>query len=206
MPRDEENCEEDPPEDNDDEIALDDAELPEEPQDCSGTHSLTPSPGRTRHTPSMHAVWLEQDGEVVTGRIDIYLTRGHGGQCKELIVSDEASGMGFSDLRKAIEFSGETSGFKEGRSVRGFFGRGLKESIIALGRGEILTLKDKMLCKAEIYYEEQEKDAKYKLYDPIANKSSDELLDLGFSKDRGTVVKIIVVPISLIFFKICTIS
>src|SRR3990167_7855516 len=94
---------------------------------------------------------LEQDGEVVTGRIDIYLTRGHGGQCKELIVSDEASGMGFSDLRKAIEFSGETSGFKEGRSVRGFFGRGLKESIIALGRGEILTLKDKMLCKAEIY-------------------------------------------------------
>jgi len=60
VPRDEENCEEDPPEDNDDEIALDDAELPEEPQDCSGTHSLTPSPGRTRHTPSMHAVWLEQ--------------------------------------------------------------------------------------------------------------------------------------------------
>lgn len=135
---------------------------------------------------------LEQDSETVTGRIDIYLTRGPRGQCTELIVSDEGSGMGYSDLKRAIEFSGETSGFKEGRGVRGFFGRGLKESIIALGKGEILTLKDNVLCRAEICYNTEKKDAEFNLYDPVGNKTKEELLDLGFSGEGGTVVKIIV--------------
>ena len=133
---------------------------------------------------------LEQDGKISSGRIDIYLTRGPRGQCTELVVSDEASGMGYSDLKKAIEFSGETSGFKEGRGVRGFFGRGLKESIIALGKGEILTLKDNVLCRAEICYNTEKKDAEFNLYDPVGNKTKEELLDLGFSGDSGTVVKI----------------
>ncbi|MCJ7804243.1 ATP-binding protein, partial [Patescibacteria group bacterium] len=70
----------------------------------------------------------EQEGFAPSGRIDVYIDRGLGGHCKELKVIDEAGGMDFQALKKAIEFSGETSGFKEGRSVRGFFGRGLKES------------------------------------------------------------------------------
>ena len=135
---------------------------------------------------------LEQDGRAITGRIDIYLTRGSHGQCKELIVSDEASGMGYSDLKRAIEFSGETSGFKEGRGVRGFFGRGLKESIIALGKGEILTLKNNVLCRAEISYSTEKKDAEFNLYDPVGDKTKEELLELGFSGDAGTVVKVTV--------------
>jgi len=135
---------------------------------------------------------LEQDGKIISGRIDIYLTRGPHGQCKELVVSDEASGMGYSDLKRAIEFSGETSGFKEGRGVRGFFGRGLKESIIALGKGEILTLRNNVLCRAEICYNTEKKDAEFNLYDPVGDKSKEELLDLGFSSGVGTVVKIAV--------------
>lgn len=135
---------------------------------------------------------MEQESKAVTGRIDIYLTRGSHGQCKQLTVSDEAAGMGYSDLKRAIEFSGETSGFKEGRGVRGFFGRGLKESIIALGKGEILTLKNNVLCRAEISYSTEKKDAEFNLYDPVGDKTKDELLELGFSGDTGTVVKVTV--------------
>ena len=58
--------------------------------------------------------------------------------------------MSEEDLLKAIEFAGETSGFAEGRKVRGFFGRGLKESIIALGKGTIMTLKDGVLSRTVI--------------------------------------------------------
>ena len=77
------------------------------------------------------------------GNISIYITRRTLGRCESIIVSDDASGMDNEELLKAIEFAGETSGFSEGKKVRGFFGRGLKESIIALGEGLIITQKNK---------------------------------------------------------------
>ena len=132
----------------------------------------------------------EQEGKNPPGRIDIYIDRVTGGHCKELKITDEASGMDYQALGRAIEFSGETSGFKEGRSVRGFFGRGLKESILALGIGTIYTLKDNVLSRAVIYYDEKAKESKYELSVPMKNLSKDELLGYGFLGDSGTVVQI----------------
>lgn len=130
---------------------------------------------------------LEQEGEKTSGRIDIYIKRGKGGHCKELKVVDEAGGMDLENLRRAIEFSGETSGFKEGRSVRGFFGRGLKESIIALGVGTIYTLKNNILSRAKIYYDG--KNSMFELNVPIQNVSPEELMSYGLG-GSGTVVVI----------------
>lgn len=132
----------------------------------------------------------EQEGSNSSGRIDLYIDRGAGGHCKELRVIDEAAGMDYQALRRAIEFSGETSGFKEGRSVRGFFGRGLKESILALGIGTIFTLKKGVLSRAIISYDEKEKQSKYDLSVPIQNLSQEELINYGFLGNSGTLVAI----------------
>lgn len=47
--------------------------------------------------------------------------------------------MDFNRLEESITYGGETSGFTEGKIVRGLFGRGLKEAILALGTGKIVT-------------------------------------------------------------------
>lgn len=132
----------------------------------------------------------EQQGEKPTGIIHIFIDRCKGGHCKTLRVIDAASGMDYSSLKKSIEFGGETSGFKEGKTVRGFFGRGLKESIIALGKGTIYTIKDHVLSKAEIYYDPKVKDAVYSLTVPIMNFPDDGLKELGFIGNNGTIVNI----------------
>lgn len=133
----------------------------------------------------------EQSGRPLSGRIDIYVERKKGGRCQKIKVVDEASGMNFHSLKKAIEFGGETSGFKEGKTVRGFFGRGLKESIIALGKGTISTFKEGLLNRAEIFYDEKKQDAAYALAIPIANLSSEDLLEYGFESGKtGTIAEI----------------
>lgn len=120
--------------------------------------------------------------------IEIFVTRAKGGKCTKIVVRDSASGMSFETLRKAIEFSGDTSGFKEGKSVRGFFGRGLKESIIALGSGIILSYKEEILSRANIYYDSVEKDAKFEI--GITHPSEEDLIKYGFSDSSGTIVTI----------------
>lgn len=132
----------------------------------------------------------ELESKNLSGRIDITVRRERDGHCREIIVSDEALGMDCEILKKALEFSGETSGFKEGRTVRGFFGRGLKESIIALGTGIILSLKDGIINRAKIYYDKEKGDAAYNLAVPITNLSIEDLLNLGFIGRSGTIVKI----------------
>src|SRR3989344_2669958 len=135
-------------------------------------------------------VRLEETGKKPSGIIEIHITRMSGGHCTHIKVIDEAEGMGFNSLKNSITFSGETSGFKEGMTVRGFFGRGLKESIVALGKGHIMTLNEGILSTAEIYYDRQQEDAVYNLSTPIKNFSPEELKELGFTGPTGTIVEI----------------
>jgi len=86
------------------------------------------------------------------GVIEVYVERLKGGKCKKLVVTDFAEGMDREQLQKAITFGEDSSRFSEaGRSVRGLFGRGLKEAIIALGEGEITTIHNGMLDVAKIW-------------------------------------------------------
>jgi len=103
---------------------------------------------------------LEEKGEV-TGQITIYVNRKKGGICENLIVKDLAKGMTKEDLEKAIVFGGETSGFALGKSVRGLFGRGLKETIIALGEGEIRTVQNGKLCRTKVWFDKKTKKPQY---------------------------------------------
>lgn len=104
---------------------------------------------------------LEKKGGKINGKIEIYVNRKKGGICEKLIVKDYAQGMTKEELEAAIEFAGETSGFLKGESVRGFLGRGLKETIIAMGEGEIKTIKDGILSRTKIWCDSKTKKPKY---------------------------------------------
>lgn len=136
---------------------------------------------------------LEDNGNHLSGKIELYVSRERGGRCKEFKIKDYAQGMNRKKLETAIEYGGETSGFIEGKSVRGLLGRGLKESILALGEGEIYTKKDGLINCVKIWWDEKERKA---LYDFIEKedfeKQDQDINEFINSKENGTLIKIIV--------------
>lgn len=127
---------------------------------------------------------LEENGICREGKISIYVSREKGGLCKRLIVEDFAEGMSSEDLERAIIFGAESSGLTAGRSVRGLFGRGLKETIIALGEGQIISRKNGQLAKTRLWLD---KEKKRPLYDDEMLKKSEVT-----SEPDGTKVDILV--------------
>lgn len=134
---------------------------------------------------------LEQAGAEVEGKIIIRTRRLKYNKCEILEVTDFGEGMDKDKLEKALTFAGATSGFEEGRSVRGLLGRGLKEAIIALGKAEIYTIKDDELCIANVWWDEKEG----LLFEPLEKPyppSEEEREDIGIIERNGTVVRITV--------------
>jgi len=119
---------------------------------------------------------LEEKGREKNGRIEIYVDRKKGSLCEWLIVKDYAEGMTPEKLEKALEFASATSGFSEGKNVRGFFGRGLKETILALGEGEISTVANGQLSKTKIWYDPKAKKPQYD-DDMLKNVQTSSLTD-----------------------------
>lgn len=130
---------------------------------------------------------IEESVKKKQGVIYLFVHRLKRGKCKELKVIDFATGMSKDELEKALEFGGETSGFEIGRSVRGLFGKGLKEVIICLGEGEIYTIKDNKLSAVKMWFEKG-----ITLYSDIEelNASEDIREEIGLKNSSGTVVKI----------------
>jgi len=131
---------------------------------------------------------LEEQGIKISGRIELVVSRQKGGRCEIFLVRDYAEGMTREGLQKAVRFGGETSGFEKGRTVRGLFGRGLKEAIISLGEGEIYTVKNNILNSAKIWWDENEKKAKYGLSEEVLNPSVEQRH--GIKDSDGTVLQI----------------
>lgn len=122
---------------------------------------------------------IEESGNNVSGKIEIYVNREKGGICKKFIIKDYAEGMTKEELEKALIFAGKT---KIGKSIRGLFGRGLKETIIALGEGEITTIKKHKLTKTRLWLDSATQFAQY----------DDEslLYSEGTNQDDGTTISI----------------
>ncbi len=133
---------------------------------------------------------LEEQGIKTGGKIEVFVDRDKDGRCETLKVRDYAEGMNRAELEKSIEFAGATSGFELGRSVRGLFGRGLKEAIISLGRGEITTIKDNALNVAEIWWDENERKPLYRLKEEVKPVSAELRHNVGIKDGNGTIVKI----------------
>jgi len=133
---------------------------------------------------------LEQEGVEVEGKIIIRTRRLKYGKCERLEVIDFAEGMDKEQLKGSLRFAGEASGFEKGKSVRGFFGRGLKEAILALGEGEIYTIKNNKLSKAILWKEGNR--PKYRPPKESHIPSKEEREEIGIIEGNGTVVRITV--------------
>ncbi|HXE74741.1 MAG TPA: hypothetical protein VNN18_03755 [Candidatus Xenobia bacterium] len=93
---------------------------------------------------------LEQQGKSVCGEIRILVRR----KWKEsqVGVADCAEGMTGEVLDQRVGvYAEDTSGFSAGADVRGFFGRGLKDSIIGLGNGSVYSISDGSLHKCSLF-------------------------------------------------------
>lgn len=135
---------------------------------------------------------LEENGEKCSGRIDIHLSRVKGGRIREFYIQDFAEGMSREKLEKVIAWGGEVSGFIEGKSVRGLFGRGLKQAIIALeGEAEIFTKKNNILNIAKIWWDAKQKKALYEIFEnQVSHFSLAEIEEFVRQKENGSFVRI----------------
>lgn len=138
---------------------------------------------------------LENEGQYLYGKIHIYVNREKGGRCREFKIRDYAEGMNEEKLLKAIGYAEKSSGFIEGKTVRGMLGRGLKESIIGLGidkiEGEIYTKKQGLKHGIKIY--EQGKHIGYEYIDINnldKNKIDPDIIEFLNSEESGTLIKI----------------
>jgi hypothetical protein len=84
---------------------------------------------------------LEDANTASAGRIIIELQRRYNDSL--LRVHDNAEGFNEADMDLKVGNYGEaTSGFQEGHSVRGLWGRGLKDAFFGLGRGSVCSIRD----------------------------------------------------------------
>ena len=135
---------------------------------------------------------LERDDIADKGKIVIRIRRLKGNKCERLEVIDFAEGMNKEKLEKALIFAGEASGFEEGKSVRGLFGRGLKEAIIALGKGEICSIKDNKLSIAEVWLDKKTKRPKRRMIEEAYIPTEEEREEIDITEGNGTAVRITV--------------
>jgi hypothetical protein len=98
---------------------------------------------------------LEAGGQSASGKMEISVRRRKAGEWEFLEVSDLAEGMDLDRLLTVVHYGERASGFQEGRGVRGLFGRGLKEAIIALGEGILRSVKDSRESDLRIWWDEQ---------------------------------------------------
>ena len=73
-------------------------------------------------------------------------------RCGHFSVRDAAEGMSHDEVRAAFEkYGAATSGFKDGKSVTGFFGTGAKNALAGMTDGRIYTFKNNALCELRIF-------------------------------------------------------
>ena len=89
-----------------------------------------------------------------SGSIVIGVRKKRNRQGATIWVRDAAEGMDLERLKAAVgEYGKAASGIYEGRSVRGYFGHGLKDAILGLGAGRIVSFKDGTMVMATLSFD-----------------------------------------------------
>src|SRR3989338_4416519 len=92
----------------------------------------------------------EGQKESKEGKIDIIYKKD--GYCGIFAVRDYAEGMSIDDVRNNFKrYGAATSGLKEGKGVRGYFGQGAKDALAGMGGGRICTFKDNQFVECKIF-------------------------------------------------------
>lgn len=67
-------------------------------------------------------------------------------------VRDCAEGMSLEDVRSSFkQYGAATSGMKDGKKVRGYFGQGAKDALATMANGKICTFKDGKFTECRIF-------------------------------------------------------
>ena len=131
---------------------------------------------------------MEDAGQEHGGSIIVEIQRRHGNSV--VTVRDFAEGMNSDEMDlKVGTYAEATSGFKEGRSVRGLWGRGLKDSIYGLGQGSVDSISDGIFNRCSLFI----KDGipMYERESPIlANDAIRE--QFVIPSGNGTIVEIVI--------------
>jgi hypothetical protein len=132
---------------------------------------------------------MERRGEEPDGVIAIEILRRDRGSV--IKVGDLATGMSSDDMDKKVGvYADATSGFKEGETVRGFWGRGLKDSVFGLGHGEIQSIHDDLYNRCSLLIRNGK--AMYEREVPSIPASRTIRKQLGINSGNGTIVEITV--------------
>jgi len=115
--------------------------------------------------------------DLAGGKIKIKVRRLKGGKWSLLQIEDYAQGMTIETLIEALKYGTKSSGFSTGSSVRGLWGRGMKETIISFGSGEIRTYKDGREIGVKVWWDSVKRNARWEI---IENNNS--------TANNGTVV------------------
>ena len=107
---------------------------------------------------------IEAENKTAKGTINIdYKKIGY--SC-EFAVRDFAEGMSIEEVRGGFtKYGSATSGLKEGKKVRGYFGQGAKDALASMKDGRICTFKDGMFVECKLYIESG--TPKYEIMGPI---------------------------------------
>ena len=106
-------------------------------------------------------------------------------------VRDEAEGMTYTKLLDSLEFGSKGSGQKAGSRIRGFLGRGMKEAILGLGRGYVITRKGEEISSAQVFFDDKKEPRYIMLQNPPLPPIVSMLREhtsFTVPKSRGTIV------------------
>ena len=93
---------------------------------------------------------METEDQKVSGAIVVEIQRKR--RNSVIRVRDFAEGMSSRTMNEKVgTYGAPTSGFLEGKSVRGLWGRGLKDSFYGLGHGWVTSIRNKNLYEARLF-------------------------------------------------------
>ena len=131
---------------------------------------------------------IENNGRSTPGNIKVEVIRKHRNSVFKVI--DQAEGFDSDTMDQRVGgFGIDTSGLTKGFSVRGYYGRGLKEAILGLGHGNVISIKDGYLYECSL-----NEQAVYERKNPIKIKKSErkKVIDKFGINEEGTLVSITV--------------
>lgn len=101
-------------------------------------------------------------------------------------VVDNAEGIDDQDMvKKFVEYGGATSGLAEGKSVRGYFGKGIKDVLFAMENGRVKSIKDGYFYSASFAWSKQKPKVKINRRQRVTKEMRSSL---GIPKN-GTIVE-----------------
>jgi hypothetical protein len=127
---------------------------------------------------------LEDSRNKPAGLIEILYKKD--GYCCHFAIRDEAEGMSREEMKNSFgekSYGAATSGLKEGKRRRGYFGQGAKDALAGMRDGRIVTVKDDLLTECRVFIE------RGKLYGELedAVAATSELRNKHGIKGNGTI-------------------